>query len=534
MTGPPGQLRVFRRVRAHAVLVPPASLLVAGVCLVWFHLTEGPPTQRVHVRWAPTVTATERVHVEREVGLVDGIPFEGRTWQYFLRDRSSANIHRLVADPRVEDTFHINRGTYQVQLDRPDLSPTFRQWLESDRLGQLGFVILLLMTGVTWWFSQAIVRAIREGPGVSGTVLVVNTGIFMIAFRALLETSGGVDIDSHLRFARDLDLLHLTAPHFLFQLLVRLIVAVGVSYIDAAVVVLGLCYGIIAVLIAREIDRRSLLTWGRALLLIPATLLASHIFLFTVASHDVYLGYLVPIAYHNPTQQLNKVFATWIMFLFLPTFVAGRAISWRTGLAIGVLCVVSAIAKPNFLIAFLPAVALWEGRNLVRLPWTHLWRLAATIVVPSVMVLFWQARIAYGSNAEASIVIAPFAVVNPWEIPVKFSMSLAFPIVVALAAVRTHTWNARMAFVWVFMLVAIAISLLLAEAGGRAGDGNFMWTAQTATFLLYVESMLFLLSTPLSDGWRRFSWAVFATHVVCGGLWYALVFTSRWHYFTRI
>jgi hypothetical protein len=525
---------VLRKVRAYVVLVPPVILLVAGICLMWFHLTQGPPTQRVHIRWAPTVTAAERDRIEREAGLVDGVPFEGRTWQYFLRDRSTANIHRLITDPRVGDTFHIDRRTSRVQLDRPDLSPTYRQWLESDRLGQLGFVILLLTIAMIWWFWQDIGRAMREGPGVLGTVFVANTVIFTLAFRALLETSGGVDIDSHLRFARDLDLLHLTAPHFLFQVLVRVLVAVGVSYTDAAVVILGLCYGVIAVLIAREIDSRSLLTWRRALLLIPATLLASHIFLFTIASHDVYLGYLVPIAYHNPTQQLNKVFATWVMFLCLPTFVARRAITWRTGLAVGVLCVLSAIAKPNFLIAFLPAMALWEARNLVRLHWRPLFRLAATVVVPSAIVLLWQARIAYGSGAEASIVIAPFAVVNPWEIPVKFSMSLAFPIVVAVAAVRTHTWNARIAFVWVFMVVALTISLLLAEAGARAGDGNFMWTAQTATFLAYVESMLFLVSTPLSHGWKRFSWAVFATHVVCGGLWYALLFTSRWHYFTRI
>jgi hypothetical protein len=327
-------------------------------------------------------------------------------------------------------------------------------------------------------------------------------------------------------------LLHLTAPNFLFQLLVRVVVAAGTSYENAAVVVVGLCYGIIAVLLARELDRRSLLTWRRALLLIPAILLASHVFLFSIASHDVYLSYLVPIVYHNPTQQLNKVFTIWIMFLSLPTFLAGRAITWRTGINIGVLCVLSAIAKPSFLIAFLPAVAIWEAKDLVRLPWTRLVRLTATIVVPSVIVLLWQTRIAYGSNG--SIVIAPFAVVNAWEIPVRFSLSLAFPIVVALAAVRTRTWNGRIGFVWVFTMIAIAICLLLAEGGERVGDGNFMWTGQTAAFLAYVESVLFLVSTPLSDGWKRLSWAVFATHVVCGALWYALLFTSRWHYFTRI
>ena len=518
-------------------------LTVAGLYLGWFHLTQGPPTQRVHIRWAPTVTAVERDRIEREAGLVDGVPFEDRTWQYFLRDRSRANIHRLITHPGVEDTFHIDRGTDRVQLDRPNLSPQFRQWLESDQLGRISLAILLLAVSISVWLRQPIVRGLREGLGVIGTVFVANTAIFTMGFQAFIANSGGVDIDSHLKFARRLDLLHLPAPHFLFELLVRMFAAAGMSYEHAAAVILGLCYGIMAVLIARELDHRSLLTWRRASLLIPAVLLASHMFWFTIASHDVYLNYLVPIAYHNPTQQLVKVFAIGIMFLFLPTFVAGRAITWRTSSIIGVLCVLSTIAKPSFLIAFLPAVALWETRSLLRLPWTPLLRFTATVVVPCAFVLLWQARIAYGSDAAAriaygvdaasSVVIAPFSAIDPAQIPMRFSMSLAFPIVVALAAVRTRTWNARMAFVWVFLAVAIVMSLLLTETG-RLDEGNFMWTGQTAVFVAYVESMLFLVSTPLGRGWKRLSWTVFAGHVMCGVLWYGLLFTTRWHDFTRL
>jgi len=514
------------------VLLPPAILLGTGVFLAWLHLTQGPPNQRVNIRWAPTVTAMERDSIEREAGLVEGVSVEARTWQYFLRDRSSANIHRLISDPRVEDTFHIDRNAYRVQLDRPGLSASVRQWLESDRLGQLAFVILMCGIVTTWWFRQRIVGAIHDSIDVNGTVFLVNAAIFTIAFRAFISQSSG-DFDSHLRFARSLDLLHLTAPHFLFQVLVRIAVAAGLSYENAAVVVLGLCYGCIGVLLARELDRRSLLTWPRALLLIPAVLVASHVFLFSMASHDVYRSYLVPLAYHNPTQQLNKLFAIWIMFLSLPTFLAGRTITWRTGISIGVLCVLSAIAKPSFLIAFLPAVAIWEAKDLLRLPWTRLVRLTATIAVPSAVVLLWQARIAYGSSGGSSIVIAPFAVVNAWEIPARFSLSLAFPIVVALAAVRTGTWNGRLAFVWVFTIIAIAICLLLAEGGDRLSDGNFMWTGQTAAFLAYVESLLFLVSTPLSDGWKRLSWAAFATHVMCGALWYGMLFTPGWYTFAH-
>ena len=62
-----------------------AAYVAAGI-LAWFHLTMGPPSQRVNIRWAPSVSATERVRAEQAHALVEGAPFEGRTWRYFVRN----------------------------------------------------------------------------------------------------------------------------------------------------------------------------------------------------------------------------------------------------------------------------------------------------------------------------------------------------------------------------------------------------------------------------------------------------------------
>jgi hypothetical protein len=53
-------------------------------------------------------------------------------------------------------------------------------------------------------------------------------------------------------------------------------------------------------------------------------------------------------------------------------------------------------------------------------------------------------------------------------------------------------------------------------------------------FLAYVESALFLLTSPVVPAWRRTAWTVFAAHVACGIGWYALVFTRSWHTFTGV
>jgi len=72
----------------HVLLALSASMFGAAAFLAWLHLSQGPPAQRVHVRWAPTVSISERVQTERAHGLVNGVALEGRTWQYFLRKRS--------------------------------------------------------------------------------------------------------------------------------------------------------------------------------------------------------------------------------------------------------------------------------------------------------------------------------------------------------------------------------------------------------------------------------------------------------------
>lgn len=135
-----------------------AAYVAAGV-LAWFHLTMGPPAQRVNIRWSASVSDAERARAEQTHGLVAGARFEGRTWRYVVRKRSRADIQQLVTDPRVEDTFHIDRAAFRIQLDQPNLSPGARAWLESDRLGQISLVLALAATVMTWW-SWSLLTAI--------------------------------------------------------------------------------------------------------------------------------------------------------------------------------------------------------------------------------------------------------------------------------------------------------------------------------------------------------------------------------------
>src|SRR5262245_64125218 len=73
--------------------------VIAYVSAGWIarlHETEGPPAQRVHIRWAPNVSPDERVRAEQELTLLGGEHLDGRTWRYFLPKRSRNDIRRLL------------------------------------------------------------------------------------------------------------------------------------------------------------------------------------------------------------------------------------------------------------------------------------------------------------------------------------------------------------------------------------------------------------------------------------------------------
>jgi hypothetical protein len=136
------------------------------------HQTEGPPSQRVHIRWAPDVSPDERRDAEQDLGLVEGEQLEGRTWRYFVRKRSRDDIRRLISDRRVEDTDHIDRAALRVQIDRPELSPPLRALLESDRLDEVSVILTLAAIGFVWC-ARRLLGAIVSSIAASVAAVVI-------------------------------------------------------------------------------------------------------------------------------------------------------------------------------------------------------------------------------------------------------------------------------------------------------------------------------------------------------------------------
>jgi len=381
-------------------------------------------------------------------------------------------------------------------------------------------------------YLRAVVRSAgrfvsrHRHPAVSFALAALVFGVVFHQFITKQTGHSINDFGSHLDYAASIRSAgDIRSPHFLFQVLVIAIDKVpGFGWTGSTVALLAVTYGGMAALLFGELRRRAPLAPAyRLQALVIALLLASHVFLATMYRHNLYWGYFVPVMYTNPTQQLNKLFALWIYFWYSTGIMERERPRLGQAPALAALCVLSALAKPSFLIAFLPASGLNGLGDLLRSRWRHLAVFVAGIALPSLAVLLWQTRMANAGTGMA-VLFAPFAVFNAAETAYKLPLSLAFPIAVLYVAFRTESNRRRLYFSWLFTTIALFYTLGLAEADANLLAGNFAWTGQTAVFLAYIESALFLLTVPAGSPGRRFAWGVLAVHVACGVFWYGSVF----------
>jgi hypothetical protein len=156
-------MKLRQLLRDGALLLLAAIVGPLGILLGQLDASQGPRARRVNIRWAPAVGSEERSHIEQERGLRSALDLgEARTWSYLLADPSTSNIAALLRDPRVEDTAHIDRRTFRVSLDRPNLDPRVLALLETDLAGIVATGLKLLALTALLLGRRAAIQAFRS------------------------------------------------------------------------------------------------------------------------------------------------------------------------------------------------------------------------------------------------------------------------------------------------------------------------------------------------------------------------------------
>jgi hypothetical protein len=326
----------------------------------------------------------------------------------------------------------------------------------------------------------------------------------------------------------------LELPHPLYHALVAGLAALGLAPAWAGMTVAVAAQSALALVAFFDLRAAD---GGRAAVALVAALglsVAAPLNWFTPATREFYFGYLFPNALHNPTIILLRPLALALFLGCAAALAAGaRASAARAG-GLALLTVLCALAKPSYVICLLPALAvtwLLDGPRV-----TPRWVVVVLgVVVPGALLAAVQAWFTLTTDRmePTTIVFAPLQVVfmhtrrDVALVALKALLSIAFPLAV-LAAYGREVWRDQgVRLAWLAFGAGAFYAYGLAESGERMIHGNFLWSGQAATAVLFAASARFTLARARARAAPAAALAlcagVFALHVAAG-LAYA------WHF----
>jgi len=306
----------------------------------------------------------------------------------------------------------------------------------------------------------------------------------------------------------------------------------GLDFRLASLVSAVLCEIVLAVVVYRlfsPLVRANRLAAWKAAAITLGLMMAAPISVLWPVDHLMYLGYLGPTSYHNPSIVLLRPLAI-VQFGLACTMLGGTRFSgWRIA-GVAAISILTTFAKPNLAICLLPALGLLALARLARKQDLDLRGLVLGIFAPVVAVLAWQFVVAYIMDEKSGIAFMPLVVMRGYSdhLAIKFLASILFPAVLVLVYLRRALADVRMVLAWTTFALGAAYTYLLAETGKRLTHGNFGWCAEITLFILFVVSMVFYVEAPATSRWK--AWAIqlaWGLHVAFGVAYYLNCLINR-------
>ena len=259
-------------------------------------------------------------------------------------------------------------------------------------------------------------------------------------------------------------------------------------------------------------------------------LLVFPIFIFTYPE-QMYLGYVSPNPFHNPTYILFRPFVLLAFYSIVENLFSKW--QWKKSILILVFILCGTLAKPSFTITILPAVGimivLFYTREIKKINWLYL---IFPLGLTSLVVLLTQYIVNYSGYWGDQVVFAPFNVVmsyvSSWPLVIVFwVLSILFPLLVAIFYFREIEGKISFRLVWLNFLVAALLNLLLGEKF-NLGSNNFGWGTMIAVFLLFLEAIIIfgkkLLEIKTFCSTKSLQiislGGILLVHLVCGFIYY--------------
>jgi hypothetical protein len=317
-------------------------------------------------------------------------------------------------------------------------------------------------------------------------------------------------------------------PHFLYHsLLIGVHWLIPGGSVSTSAVVVGVIFyvvlGSIIYLVMRPLfaDWSPLFGIAIAFVLTLGLMLVSPINLLTIPTRNLYLGYIAPHVYHNPTMVILKPFALLLFSLALNVFVP-NAHSGKILLLTFAFGALSTMSKPNFAICIVPTLGFVAGHRFLHKAYVN-WRLLIIGVFVSVgLVLAWQ-YLFFRSSGMGGFGIAPLKVMSyysPENLLPKLLLSSLFPLCVYLSYVSVARHDLPLNLAWLAFLFGLLYTYAAIEPR-EWQSGNFLWSGQITLLILFIVSCIFFIQHAQRNQFAFYVCAlVLGLHFISGIVWY--------------
>jgi hypothetical protein len=218
-----------------------------------------------------------------------------------------------------------------------------------------------------------------------------------------------------------------------------------------------------------------------------------------------------PNDWSNPTTMFSMPLAIAVSWYAAKMV---RHASARSALVLALLMSLSVLAKPNYVLAFLPCF-LFQC-VVTRMPV----RYAAIVPVLPLLAVAGEA-VLLGSATKTKLLVSPFDIWQYYSTNIPFTVMLgtAFPFAVLLSYRGAFADETHLKLAWCALGMAILQFSILREDGLMAFDGNWNWAMILTDYVLFLSSCEFLLRQ--ERDWRRnLCFAVLAAHAGAGAAYF--------------
>lgn len=209
-------------------------------------------------------------------------------------------------------------------------------------------------------------------------------------------------------------------------------------------------------------------------------------------------------AWQNPTQIMGTLFAILAFILFIKVYDDYlENFDFKKWLLVSLGFLLSAYAKPSFIMSFYPVVAILLIKDIVisnsKMNFSEKFKKAfflGSTMIPGFLYFLYLNSSLFGSGndldeeARSKVVIdfGRFYFDVDFNIGLSFIAGMAFPILVLVFNINLLKKPYILAG-WLNLVFAYAEHFTFAEDGKRAGHGNFAWGKKIGIYIIFVISL---------------------------------------------